>query len=53
MYCLFSYMWGCHACMLSRVQLFVSLWSVAQQAPLSMAFSRQEYLCSVQSLSNV
>ena len=32
--------------MLSRfscVQLFVTLWSLACQAPLSMGFSRQEY----------
>ena len=29
----------------SRVQLFVTLWTVAHQAPLSMGFSRQEY-CS-------
>ena len=28
---------------LSRVQLFVTLWTVAHQAPLSMGFSRQEY----------
>ena len=27
----------------SHVQLFVTLWTVAHQAPLSMAFSRQEY----------
>ena len=27
----------------SYVQLFVSLWTVAHQAPLPMAFSRQEY----------
>ena len=27
----------------SRVQLFVTLWTVAYQAPLSMEFSRQEY----------
>ena len=35
-----------HACMLShfsRVQLFVTLWTVAHQAPLSMRFSRHEY----------
>ena len=35
-----------HACVLrcfSRVQLFVTLWTVAHQAPLSMGFSRQEY----------
>ena len=33
-------------CMLShfsRVQLFVTLWTVARQVPLSMRFSRQEY----------
>ena len=29
--------------MLSRAQLFVNLWIVACQAPLSMEFSRQEY----------
>ena len=28
---------------LSCVQLFVALWTVALQAPLSMEFSRQEY----------
>ena len=28
---------------LSHVQLFVTLWIVAHQAPLSMGFSRQEY----------
>ena len=27
----------------SHVQLFVALWTVARQAPLSMRFSRQEY----------
>ena len=35
-----------HVCMLScfrRVQLFVTLWAAAHQAPLSMGFSRQEY----------
>ena len=30
-------------CMLSRVQFFVTSWTVASQAPLSMGFSRQEY----------
>ena len=33
-------------CMLSRfsrVQLFATLWTIAQQAPLSMGFSRQEH----------
>ena len=29
--------------LLSRVRLFVTLWSEAHQAPLSMGFSRQEY----------
>ena len=29
--------------MLNRVGLFVTPWIVAQQAPLSMGFSRQEY----------
>ena len=27
----------------SRVQLFVTLWTVARQAPLSMGFPRQEH----------
>ena len=27
----------------SRVQLFVTLWTVARQSPLPMGFSRQEY----------
>ena len=31
------------ACVLSHVQLFVTLWTVACYAPLSMEFSRQEY----------
>ena len=34
------------ACMLgcfSHVQLFMTLWTIALQAPLSMGFSRQEY----------
>ena len=29
--------------LLSHVQLFSTLWTVAYQAPLSMGFSRQEY----------
>ena len=29
--------------LLSSVQLFATLWTVAYQAPLSMGFSRQEY----------
>ena len=32
----------CSAQMLSRVRLFVTLWTIACQAPLSMGFSRQE-----------
>ena len=32
-----------HAKSLSHVQLFVTLWTVACQAPLSVGFSRQEY----------
>ena len=32
-------MLSCFSC----VQLFVTLWTVAHQAPLSMGFSRQEY----------
>ena len=32
-----------HACMLSRVRLFATPWTVARQAPLSMRLSRQEY----------
>ena len=32
-----------HVCMLSHVQLFATPWTVADQAPLSMGFPRQEY----------
>ena len=35
-----------HACMLNHfscVQLFVTLWSVARQAPLFLGFSKKEY----------
>ena len=39
-----------HACVLSHVQLFVTLWTVACQVPLSMGFSRQEYQSGLQSL---
>ena len=31
----------------SRVQLFVTPWTVALQAPLSMGFPRQEYWCGL------
>ena len=33
----------CGTCVLSRVRLFVTPWTVAHQAPLSMWLSRQEY----------
>ena len=32
-----------HACVISSIQLFVTPWTVAYQAPLSIGFSRQEY----------
>ena len=35
------YIWKCQS--LSRVQLFVTPWTVACHAPLSMGFSKQEY----------
>ena len=31
----------------SRVQFFVTLWTIAHQPPLSMGFSRQEYWSSL------
>ena len=34
---------GVHVCVLSHVLFFVTPWTVAQQAPLSMEFPRQEY----------
>ena len=45
----FSYKFD-HACLLSHfshVQLFVILWTVALQAPLSMGFFRQDYWSSL------
>ena len=33
---------GC-VCVLSHVQLFVTPWTVAHQAPLSLGFPRKEY----------
>ena len=36
-----------HLCLLSRLQLFTTTWTVACQAPLSMGFSRQEYWSGV------
>ena len=32
-----------HVCVLSQVQFFATPWTAADQAPLSMEFSRQEY----------
>ena len=36
-------MWACVLSSFSHVQLFVTLWIIACQAPLSKGFSRQEY----------
>ena len=36
---------------LNRVQLFVTPWTVAHQAPLSVGFSRQEYWSGLPFLS--
>ena len=38
--------------LLSRVHLFVTLWTIANQVPLSMDFSRQEYLSGLPFLSS-
>ena len=38
---------GGSVCVLSRVQLSVTPWTVAHQAPLSMGFPRQEYWSGV------
>ena len=35
--------WSSSRYSLSRVQLFVTPWTIGRQAPLSMGFSRQEY----------
>ena len=40
---LFCCYWQCCGQSLSRVWLFVTLWTVAHQVPLSTGFSRQEY----------
>ena len=34
---------SCNISVLSQVRLFVTPWTVAHQAPLSMGFLRQEY----------
>ena len=41
--CVCKYPWAAVVESLSCVQLFVTPWTVAHQAPLSMGFSRQEY----------
>ena len=38
----FKYAFVCVLSHFSRVQLFVTPWTVARQAPLSMGFSKQE-----------
>ena len=39
-----QYLWNfLLSCVLSHVQLFVTPWTVACQAPLSMGFSKQDY----------
>ena len=39
------------ACLLSHIQLLVTLWNIAHQAPLSMGFSRKEYWSGLPCLS--
>ena len=39
----YTLLWVCTLRCFSRVRVFVTLWTVAPQAPLSMGFSRQEY----------
>ena len=46
-----SMVWGVWVCVLCHIQLFVTPWTVAHQAPLSVRFSRQEY-CSGLPLSS-
>ena len=38
-----TYFWRCVLSCFSQVQLFVTLWTVAHQAPLSIGFPGQEY----------
>ena len=38
---------GCCACMLCHVRLFLSPWTIACQAPLSMPFPRKEYRSAI------
>ena len=46
-----AWKWKVKVKSLSRVQLFVILWTAAYQAPLSMGFARQEYWSGVPSPS--
>ena len=50
-YCLLQLYVLCHAQLLSHVQLFVTPWTVAHQALLSMEFSRQEHWSGLTFLS--
>ena len=47
-YCQKMLMHACELSHFSHVLLFVTLWRVAHQAPLSMGFSRQEYWSGLQ-----
>ena len=42
-----AWKWKVKVKSLSRVQLFMTPWTAAHQAPLSMGFSRQEYWSGV------
>ena len=43
-----------HAQSLSHVRLFVTLWAIARQSPLSMGFPRQEHwIIAAQKLTGV
>ena len=48
-----AWKWKVKVKLLSHVQLFVTPWTAAHQAPLSMGFSRQEYWSGVPSPSLV
>ena len=41
--CIWVHIYACLLSQFSRLQLFVTLWSVTCQAPLSIGFSRHEY----------
>ena len=44
---IYTYMCMCMFSRFSCVPLFVTLWTVAFQAPLSMGFSRRDYWCGL------